>query len=129
MDGIRKNVEQQIRWMCIGFAVTSGVNLIVSLLLHLSYLPTYYIIAALIYLINARAANLRRFVPVYLLCWMLIAVQSCLTVYVLGDDCGIQMYLLVLIIPSSYIRFTDASFRTQRFFQVTACCLCIIGMG
>lgn len=58
---------------------------------------------------------------------MLVALQSCLTVYVLGDDCGIQMYLLALIIPSSYIRFTNVSPRVQHFFQAAACCLCVVG--
>ncbi len=127
MEGIQKNVEHQIRWMCIGFAVASGVNLIISYILRLSYLPVFYIVSALIYLVCTWITKLRRFVPIYLLCWLLVATQSCLTVYVLGDDCGIQMYLLVLIIPSSYIRFADVSFGIQRFFQIAACFLCIAG--
>lgn len=127
MDRIQKNVEHQIRWMCIGFALASVINLIVSVFLRLSYLPLFYIISALIYFACSLFTKLCRFVPIYLLCWMLVALQSCLTVYVLGDDCGIQMYLLALIIPSSYIRFTNVSPRVQHFFQPAACCLCVVG--
>lgn len=127
MNGIQNNVEHQIRWMCTGFAIASGVNLIISLFLQLSYLPAFYTTSAIIYFACSLAVKLDRFVPIYLLCWVLVAVQSCLTVYVLGDDCGIQMYLLALIIPSSYIRFIDISPGIQRFFQTAACCLCVVG--
>ncbi|HJA93396.1 MAG TPA: GGDEF domain-containing protein [Candidatus Eisenbergiella merdipullorum] len=63
----------------------------------------------------------------YLLSFSVTMCQSLLTVYVLGDDCGIQLYLLALLVPVHYIRMTDHSKAFQNCFIIGVSCACIAG--
>ena len=121
------NVRQQLRLLYLGSAVVALLNGGITAALRLPILPIFYILSALLFFVLSRKVTLRRFLPAFILSFLTVVLQSFFTVYVLGDDCGIQLYLLALLIPSYYIRMTHYSPAFQRGFIVTVCAACIVG--
>ena len=126
MQPFSYDIDRQIRLLFLGSALAAAANLAVIWALALPYLPVYYPAAAAAYLAMARTVRIRRFVPAYCAAFLLAAGQSFVSVYVLGDDCGIQLYLLALIIPCHYVRLTGCSQAFQRRFIIGACCACVV---
>ena len=92
MQALELNVNWQLRLVYLGATVTSAVNFCVVWLLGLPYLPQFYLCATLIAFLLFRRITMKWFLPAYLLRFFLVACQSFLSVYVIGDDCGIQLY-------------------------------------
>ena len=89
MQALELNVNWQLRLVYLGATVTSAVNFCVVWLLGLPYLPQFYLCATLIAFLLFRRITMKWFLPAYLLRFFLVACQSFLSVYVIGDDCGI----------------------------------------
>lgn len=126
MQALELNVNWQLRLVYLGATVTSAVNFCVVWLLGLPYLPQFYLCATLIAFLLFRRITMKWFLPAYLLRFFLVACQSFLSVYVIGDDCGIQLYLLALLILGNYIRFTKYSKAFQRGFMAGVCIACVL---
>ena len=109
METLKFNVNRQIRMLMIGFSIAMMINFFVTLIIQLPYLPVFYICSTVFYAILAKISRLERFLLVYILNLLQTVCQSILSVYVLGDDCGIQMYLFSLAISCNYVRMTKCS--------------------
>ncbi len=126
MQALELNVNWQLRLVYLGSAVASMVNFVVVWLLGLPYLPVFYLGSALLSFLLSRRITMRWFLPAYLARFCLVACQSFLSVYVIGDDCGIQLYLLALLLLGNYIRFTKYSRTFQKGFMAAVCAACVI---
>lgn len=120
------DVNRQFRRIFFSSGVVSAINFLITLSLALPLLPGFYLISSLFFLSTAKHVSLRNFVPAFSLSFLIVVIQSFLSVYVLGDDCGIQLYLLALLIPSNYIRMTEHTPAFQRRFIIGVCCACVL---
>ena len=121
------DIKRQLRLLYLGSAVVAVLNGIITAVLRLPILPVFYCISALLFFFLYKTVTLRIFLPAFALSFLDVVLQSFFTVYVLGDDCGIQLYLLALLIPSYYIRMTHYSPAFQRGFIIVVCAVCIVG--
>lgn len=127
MRYFERDVQRQLRLLYLGSAVVALLNGGITAALRLPILPVFYVLSALQFFLLSRKVTLRHFLPAFALSFLTVVLQSFFTVYVLGDDCGIQLYLLALLIPSYYIRMTHYSPAFQRGFIVAVCAACIVG--
>ena len=127
MKRFESDVKRQIYLLYLGATVAAMANSLVTLALRLPVLPIFYAISALIFYVLSRVASLEHFLSAFSVSFLTVLLQSFFTVYILGDDCGIQLYLLALIIPSYYVRMTRYSPAFQRVFIVLVCGACILG--
>lgn len=127
MKRFERDVKRQVRLLYLGATVAAMANFLVTLALCLPMLPIFYAISALVFYVLSRVASLDHFLSAFSVSFLTVLLQSFFTVYILGDDCGIQLYLLALIIPSYYVRMTHYSPSFQRGFIVLVCGACILG--
>lgn len=126
MKQVEGDVKRQLRLLYTGSSVAALINFLITLILWLPILPVFYAFSALLFCFFSQTATLDRFLPIFAASFFTVVLQSIFTVYVLGDDCGIQLYLLALLIPSYYIRMTRHSPAFQRWFIVAVCGACIV---
>lgn len=126
MQALEFNISQQLRLVYMGSTVTAIINFFIVLLVGLPYLPQFYCLSALVTFLLSRYITMRHFILGYFIRFLLVTCQSFLSVYVIGDDCGIQLYLLALLILSNYIRFTGHSKNFQKGFMAAACFICVL---
>ncbi|HJD46567.1 MAG TPA: GGDEF domain-containing protein [Candidatus Mediterraneibacter norfolkensis] len=121
MEKYEEEIGKQFRRLFLGSAIVAATNFVVTLTLNLSYLPQFYLISAGIFSIFAVYASLKHFVLCYTISFLVVMIQAFISVYSVGDDCGIQLYLLALILSANYVHLTNHSLRFKRAF--------IIGVG
>lgn len=127
MKHFEGDAKRQIRLLYLGATVAALANFLVTLVLCLSILPIFYALSAVLFYGLSRVASLECFLPAFSVSFLTVMLQSIFTVCTLGDDCGIQLYLLALIMPSYYVRMTRYSPVFQRWFIVLVCGACISG--
>lgn len=127
MELYEQMTARQLRRFFAGAAVAAMGNFLIAFAMNLYYLPHLYLMSSIFFLAASRFAKLRRFVLFYVLTFILLLAQSFLSVYVIGEDCGIQLYLLVLMIPLNYIRLTPYSETFKNVFIGLAACGCVAG--
>lgn len=121
MDSFNFDVNRQLTLMMGLSALSSIFNVFIMLGSGVPYLPLFYICSALFFLTGAKWFSLDRFIFGYCACFLQIICQAVLSIYIIGDDCGIQLYLLMLILPCNYIRMTDHSPAFQNGFIFCSC--------
>ncbi len=119
------DINRQFKYMFWGTAIISILNFMIVYALKLPYLPWFYLFLVGLFFILGYFSSLRLFIPLYVISFLATICQALLTVYVLGDDCGIQLYLLTMLIIVHYIRLTNYSETFQKTFIVMACFVCI----
>ncbi len=120
------DVRWQLRFFFGILAVVTAANAVMLHLLSIPILPLFYLVAAVVYLVFSRVIDLRNFVFGYVCSFLMVAAQCIPFVYVLGDDCGIQLYLFSLIVPSNYIRLTHHSSRFKRRVYIFLSCTYLV---
>lgn len=127
MEKYEIEIEKQLRKLFAGSASVTAINYVITAFLGLSYLPGFYLIVTGIFLLFALYSRLRWFAFYYAVSFLIVFIQSILSVYVIGDDCGIQLYLLYLLVPANYIRMTGYSPIFQKIFMAATYCIIIVG--
>ncbi len=127
MEDYRFDIIRQFRRILVGTGLVAIVNSVIAVVGRLSYLPQYGLGLALFFFLVSRFATLKTFAVCYFLSFIGVLGHAFLTIYEVGEDCGIQLYLLALLLPANYIRLTEYSRRFQNCFIVGACCASIAG--
>ncbi len=115
-------IGKQFRKLFLGSSIVAAINFVVTLILNLPYLPQFYLISTGIFSIFAVWASLEYFVICYVVSFLVVMIQAFISVYSVGDDCGIQLYLLTLIVPANYIHLTNHSLSFKRTFIIGVVC-------
>lgn len=121
MDGFNFDVNRQLKLIMGLSGLLALFNVFIMLGSGVPYLPVFYACSALFFLTGTKWFSLDRFIIGYCACFLQIICQAGLSIYIIGDDCGIQLYLLMLILPCNYIRLTDHSPVFQTGFIVCSC--------
>lgn len=127
MGKYEAGVEKQLRKLFAGGCGISVINHAITSFLVLPYLPGLYLIIAGILLLFIIHPRLKWFAFYYVFSFIAVFAQSILSVYVIGDDCGTQLYLLYLLVPANYIRITGHSELFKKFFMAASYGCCIVG--
>ena len=121
MDGFNFDVNRQLKLIMGLCGLVSVFNIFIMLGSGVPYMPAFFACSALFFLTGTKWFSLDRFIPGYCACFLQIICQAGLSIYIIGDDCGIQLYLLMLILPCNYIRMTDHSSAFQTGFIFCSC--------
>ena len=126
MQQLNFDIDRQMRWFAYASCGTAALNFLIALLMRLPCLPWFYAGSVVFFLGLGRLAGLKHFVLSYVLNFFQVMCQAVVFIYVLGDDCGIQMYLFALLIPCHYIRMTRHFRRFQRLFILAVCLAAVV---
>lgn len=127
MENYKFDISRQFRHILVGMGLVTVINSVVAAVGQLDYLPQYCLGLALFFFLAAKFATLKTFAVYYILSFIAVLGHAFLAIYVVGEDCGIQLYLLALLLPANYIRLTEHSRRFQNCFIVGACLASIAG--